>query len=81
MLNIVVGEVGEIGDVFTLHTVPKFISFTGSTRVGRRIGELAVKGATLKRVALELGGKSPNVLPDDADFAALCSMTPIWIGR
>ena len=43
------------------------VSFTGSTRAGRRVSELAA--ATVKPVAMELGGKSPNVLLDDADFA------------
>jgi acyl-CoA reductase-like NAD-dependent aldehyde dehydrogenase len=40
------------------------VSFTGSTRAGRRVSELA--SATVKRVALELGGKSPNIILDDA---------------
>ncbi|RQM44001.1 aldehyde dehydrogenase family protein [Paraburkholderia bannensis] len=68
LLNVVVGEVSEVGDAFTLHPIPKFISFTGSTRVGRRIGELAVTGPTLKRVGLELGGNAPFVVLDDADL-------------
>ena len=68
LLNVVVGEVSEIGDAFTLHTIPKFISFTGSTRVGRRIGELAMTGPTLKRVGLELGGNAPCVVLNDADL-------------
>ena len=44
------------------------ISFTGSTRAGKRISELAAQ--TVKRVALELGGKSASVILDDADLAA-----------
>lgn len=68
LLNIVVGEVSEIGDAFTLHPTPKFVSFTGSTRVGRHIGELAMTGPTLKRVGLELGGNAPCVVLDDADL-------------
>jgi aldehyde dehydrogenase (NAD+) len=79
LLNVVVGEVSEIGDAFTLHPIPKFISFTGSTRVGRRIGELAVKGATLKRVALELGGNAPCVVLDDADLDR--AVTGAVVGR
>jgi aldehyde dehydrogenase (NAD+) len=67
LLNVVVGEVAEIGDAFTLNPVPKLISFTGSTRVGRHIGELTMRGGSLKRVALELGGNSPLVVLDDAD--------------
>ncbi|MCM2474664.1 aldehyde dehydrogenase family protein [Rhizobium sp. CG5] len=68
LLNVTVGEVSEIGDAFTLHPIPKFISFTGSTRVGRHIGELAMTGPTLKRVGLELGGNAPCVVLDDADL-------------
>ncbi len=68
LLNVVVGEVAEIGDAFTLHTIPKLVSFTGSTGVGKHIGELAMTGPALKRVALELGGNSPLVVLDDADL-------------
>ena len=45
------------------------VSFTGSTRAGKRVSELA--SATVKRVQLELGGKSANIVLDDADFAAV----------
>jgi aldehyde dehydrogenase (NAD+) len=68
LLNVVIGEISEVGDAFTLHPIPKFISFTGSTRVGRHIGQLAVTGPTLKRVGLELGGNAPFVVLDDADL-------------
>jgi aldehyde dehydrogenase (NAD+) len=51
----------------------------GSTRVGRRIGELAVKGTTLKRVALELGGNAPCVVLDDADLDR--AVTGAIVGR
>jgi betaine-aldehyde dehydrogenase len=49
------------------------VSFTGSTRAGKRVSELAA--ATVKRVALELGGKSASVILDDADFAAAIKAT------
>ena len=68
VLNIVVGDVAEIGDAFTLHAVPKFISFTGSTRVGKHVASLAVQGPWLKRFGLELGGNAPFVVLDDADL-------------
>jgi aldehyde dehydrogenase (NAD+) len=42
VLNVVIGPIEKIGDAFTLHQIPSLISFTGSTRVGRRIGQLAV---------------------------------------
>lgn len=67
LLNVVVGPVQEIGDAFTLHPIPRLISFTGSTKVGRRVGELAMSGPAMKRVALELGGNAPSVVLDDAD--------------
>ena len=50
LINVVIGfDSRDIGNPFTLHAVPRLISFTGSTLVGRRIGELAAKGPTLKR--------------------------------
>jgi aldehyde dehydrogenase (NAD+) len=68
LLNIVIGPIDQIGDAFTLHPIPKLISFTGSTRVGRHIGGLAMSGPAMKRVALELGGNAPSVILDDADL-------------
>lgn len=68
LFNVVVGDVQYIGDPFTLHPIPRLISFTGSTKVGRHIGELAMSGPTMKRVALELGGNAPSVILDDADL-------------
>lgn len=68
LLNIVIGHVADIGDAFTLDPIPKLISFTGSTKVGRHIGELAMVGPFMKRVALELGGNAPCVVLDDADI-------------
>ena len=67
LLNVVIGPIEEIGDAFTLHPIPRLISFTGSTRVGRHVGELAMKAPAMKRVALELGGNAPFVVLDDAD--------------
>lgn len=70
LLNVVVGAGSEIGDYFVQHEIPSFISFTGSTEIGRRIGEMATGGAFIKRVALELGGNAPLVVLDDADIEA-----------
>lgn len=67
VLNVIAGSGSEIGDYFVQHAVPKLISFTGSTEVGQRVGELAVGGKHLKRIALELGGNAPLVVLDDAD--------------
>jgi aldehyde dehydrogenase (NAD+) len=68
VLNVVVGPGSEIGDAFVNHAVPRVISFTGSTPVGRRIAELAAQASILKRVDLELGGNGPFVVLDDADL-------------
>ena len=68
LLNVVIGPVKEIGDPFKLHPVPSLISFTGSTPVGRHIGQLAMQGPRIKRVSLELGGNAPFVVLDDADL-------------
>lgn len=67
VLSVIVGAGSEIGDAFVGHAVPRAISFTGSTSVGRRIAELAAKAPILKRVELELGGNGPFVVLDDAD--------------
>ncbi|RBJ78078.1 aldehyde dehydrogenase family protein [Pseudomonas sp. MWU12-2534b] len=68
VLSVVVGTGAEIGDAFVEHPVPAFISFTGSTQVGRNIGRIASGGEHLKHVALELGGNSPFVVLADADL-------------
>ncbi len=67
VLNVVVGQGSAIGDAFVSHPVPRVISFTGSTEVGKHIMELAAKSPLLKRTSLELGGNSPLVVLDDAD--------------
>ncbi|GMA49712.1 putative aldehyde dehydrogenase YfmT [Alicyclobacillus contaminans] len=66
VLNVIVTEIGQIGDAFIEHPVPRVISFTGSTPVGRHIGEVASRH--LKRVALELGGNSALIVLDDANL-------------
>ncbi len=68
VLSVVIGPGSVIGDAFVLHAVPRVISFTGSTPVGRRLAELAAKSPMLKKVALELGGNSPFIILDDADL-------------
>jgi aldehyde dehydrogenase (NAD+) len=67
VLNVVTASDHMVGEELTLSPEVDLISFTGSTTVGRRIME---KGAaTLKRLFLELGGKSATVVLDDADFS------------
>jgi acyl-CoA reductase-like NAD-dependent aldehyde dehydrogenase len=67
VLNVVTGD-GSTGAALVDHPGVDKIAFTGSTAVGRMIGERA--GKALKRVTLELGGKSPNVILPDADLEA-----------
>jgi aldehyde dehydrogenase (NAD+) len=64
--NIVIGRGDVVGAEFTRNPDVSKISFTGSAAVGRTI--MRDGAATLKRVTLELGGKSPNILLDDADL-------------
>ncbi len=68
VLSIVAGPAREIGDAFVSHPIPRVITFTGSTKAGRHIGELAMFSPIMKRVSLELGGNSPLVVLDDADL-------------
>jgi acyl-CoA reductase-like NAD-dependent aldehyde dehydrogenase len=67
VFNLVTGFGPVVGEAIASHRGVDMVSFTGSTRAGRRVSELAA--ATVKRVALELGGKSANVILDDADLA------------
>jgi acyl-CoA reductase-like NAD-dependent aldehyde dehydrogenase len=67
VLNVITGD-GETGAALVDHPGVDKIAFTGSTAVGREIGAKA--GRALKRVTLELGGKSPNILLPDADLDA-----------
>jgi len=66
-VNLVSGPGRVIGERLAAHPDVDFVSFTGSTGVGSRVGELA--GGTVKKVALELGGKSANVILDGANLA------------
>jgi aldehyde dehydrogenase (NAD+) len=66
VFNLVTGYGPVVGEALAAHPDVDMVSFTGSVRAGRRVSELA--SASVKRVALELGGKSPNVLLDDADL-------------
>lgn len=66
VLNVVSGPGRVIGERLAVHPDVDFVSFTGSTEVGTRVGELA--GQSITKVALELGGKSANVILDGADL-------------
>lgn len=66
VFNVVTGSGAVVGEALVRHPGVDMISFTGSTQVGRRIGELAA--GTVKRVALELGGKSASLVLPSADL-------------
>jgi len=68
VLNVVPGPGGEVGEAIASHPGIDKVAFTGETRTGRRIAEVAAQ--SLKRVSLELGGKSPNIVFADADVDA-----------
>jgi aldehyde dehydrogenase (NAD+) len=66
VFNLVSGDGPTVGEALARHPNVDMISFTGSTRAGKRVSEVAAQ--TVKRVALELGGKSANLVLDDADL-------------
>jgi acyl-CoA reductase-like NAD-dependent aldehyde dehydrogenase len=66
VFNLVCGTGPEVGEAIASHPAIDMVSLTGSVRAGRRVMELA--SATVKRVHLELGGKSANIILPDADF-------------
>lgn len=71
VFNLVSGHGREIGEVLSNHPDVDMVSFTGSTGAGVRVSELAAP--SVKRVTLELGGKSANIILDDADIAKAAS--------
>ncbi|MDO9404253.1 MAG: aldehyde dehydrogenase family protein [Polaromonas sp.] len=68
VFNLVNGAGPVVGEVLATHPEVDMVSFTGSTRAGKRVSELASQ--SVKRVTLELGGKSASVILDDADLEA-----------
>jgi acyl-CoA reductase-like NAD-dependent aldehyde dehydrogenase len=77
VLNVVVGPGRVVGERLVQHPDVAKVAFTGSTAVGRRIGALASE--TIKRVTLELGGKSANVIFADADLEAAARSAPLAV--
>jgi aldehyde dehydrogenase (NAD+) len=67
VFNLVTGAGPVAGEAIASHPGIDIVSFTGSTRAGRRVSELAAE--TVKSVTLELGGKSPTVILEDADLS------------
>jgi acyl-CoA reductase-like NAD-dependent aldehyde dehydrogenase len=77
VVNVVVGPGSECGRRLVEHPEVAKIAFTGSTEVGRSIA--AGAAATIKRVTLELGGKSPNIVFADADLEAAAAAAPLAV--
>ncbi len=73
VFNLVTGYGPSAGEALVRHPSVDMISFTGSTRAGKRISELAAQ--SVKRVALELGGKSASVILEDADLPVAVKST------
>ena len=68
VLNLVMGKGSVIGAALSSHPGVDAISFTGSVPTGRRIAQAAVSGPVMKRLQLEMGGKNPLVIMDDANL-------------
>ena len=77
VLNVVVGAGRVVGEHLVEHADVAKIAFTGSTEVGRRIGALAAQ--SIKRVTLELGGKSANIIFEDADLERAAAAAPLAV--
>ncbi|HEV8421323.1 MAG TPA: aldehyde dehydrogenase family protein [Actinomycetota bacterium] len=77
VLNVVVGPGRIVGERMVKHPDIAKIAFTGSTEVGKRVGQLAAQA--IKRVTLELGGKSANVIFADADIEEAALSAPLAV--
>lgn len=77
VLQVLAGVGSEVGESLVKHPLIRKISFTGSTEVGARIMRTASEG--IKRVSLELGGKSPNIVFADADLEKAASSSPMSV--
>lgn len=77
VLQVVPGPGGAIGEALITHPHIRKVSLTGSTEVGRRAMELAARD--FKRVSLELGGKSPNIVFADADWEVAADASPMSV--
>src|SRR6478735_7843342 len=66
VVNVLTGPGKEIGDALVAHPLVDKVAFTGETETGRKI--MATAAGTIKKVSLELGGKSPNIVFPDADL-------------
>jgi betaine-aldehyde dehydrogenase len=77
VLNVVNGPGRTVGERIVEHPDVAKVAFTGSTEIGRRVGEIASQ--SIKRVTLELGGKSANVVFADADLEKAAASAPLAV--
>ena len=77
VLNVVVGAGRTVGERLVQHPNVAKVAFTGSTEVGKRIGALAAQ--SIKRVTLELGGKSADIIFADADLEKAAASAPLAV--
>ena len=77
VLQVLPGSGSAMGDALVTHPLVRKTSFTGSTEIGRRIMELASRD--LKRISLELGGKSPNIVFADSDWPRAAETSPMSV--
>lgn len=77
VLQVLAGPGGKIGDALVQHPLVRKISFTGSTEIGARV--LQMSAPDIKRVSLELGGKSPNIIFADADLQQAAASSPMSV--
>ena len=79
VFNLVSGTGPVVGEAIAAHPDVDMVSFTGSTRAGKRVAQLGAE--TIKKIALELGGKSANVLLDDLDEATFATAVADGVGK
>ena len=79
VFNLVCGEGPVVGEAIAAHRDVDMVTFTGSTRAGRRVAELGAE--SIKKVTLELGGKSANVLLDDLDADTFARAVKDGVGK
>jgi betaine-aldehyde dehydrogenase len=77
VLQVLPGSGAALGEALLSHPLIRKVSFTGSTSVGRRVMELAAHD--FKRISLELGGKSPNIVFADADWQKAADTSPMSV--
>lgn len=77
VLQVLPGAGSAIGDALVTHPLIRKVSFTGSTEIGRHI--MALASRDLKRISLELGGKSPNIVFADGDWERAAESSPMSV--